>query len=334
MTAFYAIADSSQVATVRRAVTTLTDRLGFDGSRSGQVALVVTELATNILKHATRGEILVSERRVGSTIGIEVLALDAGRGFTNFQSALRDGHSTSGSLGHGLGAVQRNANFFQVFSQPSKGVAALCRIWNRPGAISDDRPFTICGVAVPKPGEDVCGDAWAAQIDRDQFSVIVADGLGHGFLAAEASRCAIETFLRAPRKAPSVILEDIHNALRATRGAAVAVLMVDPEREVASFAGLGNISATILNGGRRRGLVSHNGTAGHVARSIQEMSYPMPAGALTVMHSDGVSTHWNAADYPGLEELDPALIAGVLYRDFTRHRDDATVVVAKRSLAA
>jgi anti-sigma regulatory factor (Ser/Thr protein kinase) len=334
MTASLAIGDPSQVAAVRRAVTTLAERLGFDATRTGQAALVVTELATNILKHATRGEILVNHTCVGLRRGVELLALDSGPGLSNFESAFRDGHSTSGTLGHGLGAMQRNADFVRVFSQPSKGVAALCRIWDRPGAAEDDRPFTVCGVSVAKPGEEVSGDAWTAQVDRDQLSVVVADGLGHGVLASEASRCAITTFARAPRQAPSVILQNIHDALRATRGAAVGVLTVVPERELATFAGLGNIAGVILTAGQRRSLVSHNGTAGHAARSIRELTYPMPAGALFVLHSDGVSTHWNVADYPGLEAQDPALIAGVLYRDFARHHDDATVVVGKRSLAA
>lgn len=334
MTTAFTINDSTQVAGTRRAVTTLAERLGFDATRVGQVGLVVTELATNIIKHATRGEVLVNERIAGSRRGIEVIALDSGPGFRNFESALVDGHSTSGTLGHGLGAVHRNADFVRMFSLPSKGVAALCRIWDGPGSAADDRSFTVCGVCVPKAGEEVSGDTWAAQVDRDQISVIVADGLGHGLLASDASRAAVDVFVRAPRHAPSIILQDVHHALRATRGAAVAVLTIVPERGLATFAGLGNIAGTIIDGGTRRSMVSHNGTAGHAARSIQELSYPMPDGGLFVMHSDGLTTHWNTADYPGLEAQDPALIAGVLYRDFTRHRDDATVVVGKRSLPA
>jgi len=112
------------------------------------------------------------------------------------------------------------------------------------------------------------------------------------------------------------------------------VLSVVFEREVATYAGLGNIAGAILSAGHRRNLLSHNGTAGHVARSIQEITYPMPSGAFFIMHSDGLGTSWNAAEYPELERQDPALIAGVLYRDFTRRRDDTTVVVGKRSFSA
>ena len=49
------------------------------------------------------------------------------------------------------------------------------------------------------------------------------------------------------------------------------------------------------------------------------------------MHSDGLSTGTASTRYPGLAVRDPALIAGVLYRDFTRGHDDATVVVAEGS---
>jgi hypothetical protein len=56
----------------------------------------------------------------------------------------------------------------------------------------------------------------------------------------------------------------------------------------------------------------------------------MVAGFLLVMHSDGLATHWNLDQYPGLVGRRPSLIAGVLYRDFARGRDDVTVVVAKK----
>jgi len=55
---------------------------------------------------------------------------------------------------------------------------------------------------------------------------------------------------------------------------------------------------------------------------------------MLVLHSDGLVSHWSLDAYPGLAARDPSLIAGILYRDFTRGRDDVTVVVAKAEEAA
>jgi anti-sigma regulatory factor (Ser/Thr protein kinase) len=327
-TGAFPVTDSSHVSAARRGASQLAGKLGFDDARAGQVALVVTELATNIIKHGERGEVLLSFISNGVRSGLEVLAIDTGRGFADFQVAMRDGHSTSGSLGHGLGAIQRNTDSFEVFSVPSKGSAALCRWWDGPHA-AKSQGFVVRGLSVPKPGEEVCGDAWAAQGGSEQVAMIVVDGLGHGLLASEASVLAVEVFGRAPFRSPSEILEDVHGALRATRGAAVSVASISLPQATVVFAGLGNISGSIVTDGVRRSMVSHNGTAGHAARTMHEFSYPMSPASTVVVHSDGLGTHWDPADYPGLWTCDPSIVAGVLYRDFSRRRDDVTVVVGR-----
>jgi hypothetical protein len=76
-------------------------------------------------------------------------------------------------------------------------------------------------------------------------------------------------------------------------------------------------------------MVSYNGTVGHEVRKIQEFTYQWPQQGLLVMHSDGLKTQWRLDRYPGLMHKHPSLIAGVLYRDFNRGRDDVTVLVAR-----
>ena len=76
-------------------------------------------------------------------------------------------------------------------------------------------------------------------------------------------------------------------------------------------------------------MVSHNGTAGHSARRIQEFTYPWSSDALLVLYSDGLVSHIHPERYPGLLKRDPDLIAATLYRDYARRRDDATVAVAR-----
>ena len=117
--------------------------------------------------------------------------------------------------------------------------------------------------------------------------------------------------------------------MRSTRGAAVSVTEMLWDRRILRYAGVGNISGRIFSGDALRNMVSHNGTVGLEARKIVEFTYPWPEDGLLIMHSDGLATHWNLDDYPGLRGRDPALIAGVLFRDHNRVRDDSTVVVIR-----
>jgi anti-sigma regulatory factor (Ser/Thr protein kinase) len=330
--AAFPVDDSAHVAAVRRAAQRAAESLDFSETRAGQFALVVTELGTNLVKHATRGEMLLRmvDERAGDGIGLEVLALDRGPGIPDVALSGRDGHSTAGTLGHGLGAVHRQSDFVQIYTQPS-GTAILARMGRdeRPAARRAPR-LEIGAVQVNAAGEQVCGDEWTARLRDARLAVIIADGLGHGLAAHEAARQAVSTFDTMDEEDPGSIVGAVHGALRSTRGAAVAVATVDLERGVARYGGLGNIAGTILRPGNgRHSMVSQNGTAGHTAPRIQEFQYPFPPRSMLVMHSDGLGTHWDLGAYPGLQSRHPSLIAGVLYRDFSRRRDDLTIVVVK-----
>jgi hypothetical protein len=183
-------------------------------------------------------------------------------------------------------------------------------------------------VRVPKRGEEACGDDWSFVVDEKGRGVLtVADGLGHGLAAAEAATRAVAIGAERATDAPAMVVSSIHGGLRSTRGAAVAVAELNGS--AVRFAGLGNISASIVSPDDSRSLVSHNGIAGHEMRKIQEFAYEWSPGSLLVMHSDGVSSRWDLKRYPGLISRDPSVVAGVLYRDFSRGRDDALVVVVR-----
>ena len=144
------------------------------------------------------------------------------------------------------------------------------------------------------------------------------------------------TRLRDPSGPHTVaaLMERMHLALRPTRGAAAAVADVDVAARVVRYAGVGNIAATVWGPDGSRSLVSHNGIVGHEMRKVQRFEVPLPPRGLLVMHSDGIATRWQLEKYPGLALRDPAVVAAVLYRDFCRGRDDATVVVARETAAA
>ena len=110
----------------------------------------------------------------------------------------------------------------------------------------------------------------------------------------------------------------------------MAVAELDVAAGVVRYAGLGNISGTVFApDGSRRGLVSLPGIAGHQKRQIREYDYPLAPASIILMHSDGVVDRWNPADYPGLLEHSPQVIAATVLRDAGTRRDDAGVLVAR-----
>lgn len=332
----HAVSDSSQVAAVRRAAVELCTRLGFDDTAAGEVAIAVTEAATNILKHAGHGEILLRPLFQRGMHGLEILALDSGGGIANVAASMTDGRSTAGSYGVGLGAMQRLAAEFDIYSAPGRGTAIMMAMWPRgftdvtPAEAARTAPALHWGaVCLPMHGEDLSGDSWALAHDATSATVMVADGLGHGPLAAQASELAATTIAGEPTLPAGTLMQDMHGALRPTRGAAAAVARIDMLGETITFAGVGNIAAHLIAGDERRQLVSHNGIVGSNMRKVQEFAAPWTEAALLVLHSDGINSRWRLEDYPGLVACHPALVAGVLYRDFGRGRDDVTVLVLR-----
>jgi anti-sigma regulatory factor (Ser/Thr protein kinase) len=329
----FAIAEPSQPGHVRRAAMNLAVSLGFDVEEVGRAALVVTELGSNLLKHAGGGEVLLRSLDDGDRRGLEVLALDRGPGIANVTESLRDGASTAGTAGTGLGAVRRLSSCFDIYSLMGVGTAVLAQLW------VDTKPrlsavrLDVGVVCLPKPGEQFPGDDWMAEQHGARIVIAVADGLGHGPLAAEASRTAMRLIRQQVAGGPERRVVAVHAGLKSTRGGAVAVAEVDLGRNIVRFCGLGNISAVILSDGAERRLVSQNGTAGHTAGRISEFTYPWPPGAMLVLHSDGLTTRWDLGRYPGLTGRHPSLIAAVLYRDFNRGRDDITVIAAREAAA-
>ena len=326
------ILESSQAGEARRIALALASRLGFNETERGKVGLVVTEVASNLVRHAKDGELVLQPLTRNDVEGIEILALDKGPGISNISECLRDGFSTAGTSGTGLGAMSRLSAFFDIYSVPKLGSACLAQLWANSLPVKQKHPdhHVESGVVcLPKIGEEISGDAWATAQNSGRTLLLVADGLGHGPQAAQASQEAVRIFRGNLGKSPKEILEAAHTALRSTRGAALAIAEVDFERLSVRFAGVGNISGTIFASEKSNSLVSYNGTVGHEVRKIQEFVYQWPKGGLLVMHSDGLATQWRLDRYPGLTAKHPSLIAGVLYRDFNRGRDDVTVLVVR-----
>ncbi len=330
----FPIEETSQVAEARRKVTVLAAEVGLDETYAGICAVIASEMGTNLVKHAKEGELFLRTVAHGSVRGIELVALDRGPGMANVGRALQDGHSTAGSSGTGLGAIVRMATEFDIYSLPGRGTGLVARMWNAavPGAGQASAVRTGV-INLAKSGETVSGDAWYVESSSRRTVCAVVDGLGHGSLAAEAAVLAVES-LHEHHDAPlSDQIDFAHGALRSTRGAAVGVAEILHDQGIVRFVGIGNIMAAVCQDGATRNMVSQNGILGHQIRKVTEFQYPWSESAMLIMCSDGINTHWDLGQYAGLTARDPSLIAATLYRDFTRGRDDTTVIVLKDGAA-
>ncbi|HEY2678588.1 MAG TPA: ATP-binding SpoIIE family protein phosphatase [Steroidobacteraceae bacterium] len=323
------ISDQSSVGECRRAARALAEANGFDEVSLGSISIVATEVATNILRHAGTGEVLIQMLGDGGQPELEILALDRGPGMADIDYCMRDGVSTGGTPGNGLGAVARLSSTFEVFTQPDQGTVLLSRT-SLPSRATSKAKLQVGAICVAVAGEVECGDTWRVVDGGSTASMMVADGLGHGAAAATASETAAEAFMAMPFEPPSSLMSTLHGAASGTRGVAVACALAHADSETIQYAGVGNICGSVVIEGKQRGMVSHNGTLGVQLLRTRQFEYRWPPGSCIVMHSDGLSARWNLGLYPGLAQHHPAIIAGILYRDFARERDDATVIVVRR----
>lgn len=324
----FPLGDASRVGEARRHAARLALECGLEELAAGRLAIIVTELANNLYRHASRGRLLLTGRPAEREV--EVLAIDHGPGIADIDRSLGDGYSTGGTPGTGLGAVRRLASSFDVHSSVPEGSIVLARVRSAEARTPPASAFCAGAVSLPKPGEVVCGDAWAFALEGARAAVLVADGLGHGPDAAAASAAAVDAFRAEPFAPPRRQLERIHAQLRSTRGAAVSLVHADTEAGTVRIVGAGNVMGRIVTGTGDRTLLTQHGTAGVSMRTPEEAVVPWPAHALLFLCSDGIETRWKPETLRPVLGRDPALAAALLVREHCRGRDDATVAVLRR----
>ena len=324
LTELVPVTDRSSVGKVRRIAMSTARRLDLNETQTGELALLATEATRNVLVHGGGGEIVVIGLKSNKSALGRILAMDRGPGIPDLARAMTDGFSTSGTPGGGLGAMKRIATGLEIFTSPT-GTVVLVEL----GKDSDSDGLQIAGMAVPYPGELVCGDAWSCHRSPERVLTMIADGLGHGLAAAEAAQEAIATFHARIDCAPGEILSYMHDALRKTRGAVAGIAEIRPTERKLSFAGIGNIAAVLLSPAKSQSLISHNGTLGSIATRIQPFHFEWMPNSMLILHSDGLQSRWDLSSYAGLVSRHPAIIGGTLLRDFRRQRDDASIVVVK-----
>ncbi|GAA2293160.1 hypothetical protein GCM10010234_38160 [Streptomyces hawaiiensis] len=528
------VRDSTRVRDARVAAEGAAALAGLDERRTAAAALVATELATNLLKHAEGGQVLVEvvappvlrEGAWGSRV-VQIAAVDHGPGIPDVPAALRDGFSTSRSLGAGLGTCLRLSDDFALHSVPGRGTVAVARVsstprategpagpegrvfaggqwpggappfgavacggltghaaappghagqapampgdpaqpaaptpgtdpahyaipgyaaipatgtpetgpgsrttpahvsadadapgndsaprtapsygvadtgdagtdpapgttaahgladtgdagtdpahrtpaahgvagagasgggpWTKPGEYrgatvrglpvaggaaqirSENRSLPVSGVRaggvnIPYGGAEYSGDAWAWVRAGDRVTLMLADGLGHGPEAARASSAAVTALHRWAHLSPAESLQRLHDALRGTRGAAVALAQLDLTAGRLRFAGIGNVGARLRTDGTWHPLLSRPGIVGvHRPGTLREEEADWVGDPILILHTDGLPSRWTPPSDPGLPATDPAVTAAVTIRDASSParpvRDDTAVAV-------
>lgn len=324
------VTDPSQVGDARRITARFTTELGLPEHQRGLAALVVTELANNLAKYASQGQLIIRSLAEEGETGLEILSLDSGPGIADVSKCLADGYSSGGTPGNGLGAVKRQSSSFDIYSSPGAGTAILSRI-TVPGphpVVPSELEFGA--VCVPIHGEDVCGDSWGVRQHGARAVFMLVDGLGHGSIAATAADEAVAAFHRYHDQSAIDIVTYTHSALRSTRGAVMAVAEVSLTDGAVLFAGVGNIAGCLIGSGRVQHMISVNGTLGLVAKP-KPFQYQWMKGATMLLTSDGLQTRWQLERFPGLLRKHPSLLAGMLYQHYNRNRDDTTVIAIRWS---
>lgn len=328
------IQDRSAIGEARRVAVAAAETMGFGTDQCSDIGIVATEAATNIHLHGGHGEMLIcpAEAPAGGPGSLSLLALDAGPGIANVGQALADGFSTQGTAGQGLGAIHRMADRVALYTLPKRGTAVLAQFLaeGSPGHTHGGKHASYGVVNIPMKGERANGDSFFVSRRGSRSLFAVVDGLGHGHAAEVAAHEALDVLRKNADEPPAELLGIAHDALRGTRGGAMSVVEVNEDKGSVQFAGVGNVNVVLMQGTTNRSIVPQNGTLGAVMpRNVQQFSYPYDPATVLLMFSDGIGSRCSLAGYPGLALRHPQLIAGVLYRDFTRRRDDATILAAR-----
>lgn len=335
----YFIEDRSYVSYIKREIHSGAVRARFSENKVGEIDIVVAEITSNLVKHAGRGELLFRFSSSNAEAVIELISIDDGPGISDMTRMMKDGESTTQTLGQGLGAIQRLSDTAQVYSRPRWGTVVYSMIQEKKsnGELFAALPkatgtISINALCVPKARESVCGDGYRVRQTQTGVMIFFADGLGHGPQAKEAVDAAGDLFMNSRTADPVEIIRTIHESIRKTRGLVGTVSVFDTKTNEFCFCGVGNIHTRFYSGIESRNFMSYNGTVGlNIPNSLNVSRTTLERNQHLIMCSDGIQTRWDLSRYPGIFKYSPMVLAASIYKDFTRRNDDASVLIAKVS---
>jgi anti-sigma regulatory factor (Ser/Thr protein kinase)/serine/threonine protein phosphatase PrpC len=327
-----AVVHGSDVNEARQRAQAMALAIGFDETGSAEVALAVSELGANLLKHTKGGTLTLTTLIDGRRVGMQVISQDRGPGIADVEQGLRDGFSTAGGLGYGVGAVNRLMDEFDIVSEPgtSGGMRIACRRWLRAnGGRTMPGPLTFGAASRPHPRMTENGDAFVIKCWGEGALVAVIDGLGHGPFARRAAQTArqyVESHVDQPL---DLILRGVGRACRATRGVVMALARFDWAGTQLTFASIGNIEVRVFGSVEPMNFAVRRGIVGVSAPNPAVTQHRWQPHYLLILHSDGLTTSWRWEDFPGLRRASASVMARRLLQALAKDDDDATILVVK-----
>ena len=327
----FSLPDRTYQAIVRAELKKMAELAGFHGHRLGEMEIIIAEITSNLVKHATKGGEIYARPVKFPAPGMEMIVIDHGPGMNKPLKMMEDGISSSKTLGQGLGAIRRLSDKFDLYSLLNWGtILYSLSFLNRKSQIAKNA-INISALNVCKKGEVVCGDAYSLIDTGKRIRIALLDGLGHGLQANIAAKEGARSFSLLAGIRPSEQLRIMHNDLKKTRGAVVTLVQIDEVNKQILYCGVGNISMKIVGPAKSRSCLAYNGIVGHIMPStIGDHHLPWENASDTlVMHSDGLSARWDLQKYPGILLHHGMILCAALFKDFNRDNDDSTVIVAK-----
>ena len=327
----YPVIDRSYVSIIKRDVRGLANSLGFSASRISELDIIIAELTSNLIKYAQAGELLVRVMQSSDNPGIELISADSGPGIIDTARMMIDGVSTGKSLGQGLGAVARLSDLFQLYSLPGRGTIGLVRVMLKPAKPVAAPPVAVTAAfLVSKVDQTPCGDGFYCKLTTNSLRIFLGDGLGHGPPAHQAVEQATRAMAQQRDNSPAEWLKAIHRATIGTRGLVGTAAVFNFVSRKWTVCGVGNIRTQLCGQSYTKSYAAQNGILGYnMPRLLREQELPYEPGQHLVMASDGIQTRWNPARYPNVSRYDPMVLAAAIYKEYGRHTDDMSVVVAR-----
>lgn len=323
--------DRSYFAILKKDIHALALTAGLTSKRVAELDIIVAEIVSNLVKHAGGGQVLAKIINDNGTLGIELISIDNGPGMTDVTRMVADGVSTTNTLGHGLGAMKRLADVFQVYSVKSWGTVILIRMFNKTPA--KGFKTEIRSVVVPKPGETESGDNFYSTVDKEHVKLFLGDGLGHGPDAAKAMHIAGQAFQECPYTDPVEIIRHLNTAVKRTRGLVGSVAVFELASKKWRICGVGNIITKVHNPGNSKNYLAYNGIIGlNVPNTLNAQEIAHEDGQYIVMASDGLKSRWDTSKYTSIMRYDLSILCASLIKDFARLTDDMSAAACKINL--
>jgi len=326
--------DRSYFAILKKEIHALSVSAGFNERKIGEIDIIVAEMVSNLVKHAQGGYIFAKLVEQDDIQGIELITIDNGQGISDVSRMISDGVSTKNTLGHGLGAIKRLSDFFQIYSQKNWGTIVLARIFAEElPQFKRPSKFEVRSIVAPKPGEEESGDGFYCELSADYVKMILGDGLGHGTEAAKAVGMAIEGFQKTEETDPVEIIRSINSYVKKTRGLVATVAVFNIREKTWKICGVGNIMTKIFGPLMSKGYMAYNGIIGlNLPRTLNAQQIDYEKGQYLVMCSDGLKSRWEVNKYPAIVRYDLSILTASLFKDYARNTDDMSVGACKINL--